>query len=190
MLIKTKICFIADHENKDYLQLSDKCPSQILSVEDPLYSGNEMTDSPSCFSDTGILSLDSDNVQNVSTPTSPQYDSARTCQEETLKSNGNTQCQILQNTPNNSQVTASEKIETSLQDLRHSSDINIVVYTETDVPGTLQTNSKGRSGGYTYDLNQKDSSGIQLEVINYPLESSSWYYIKAAFLLNEVLWCY
>lgn len=181
MLIETKIYFITDDENKDYLQSSDKCPSQTLSVEDPLYSGNEMTDSPSCFLDTGVLSLDSDNVQNVSTPTSPQYDLARTCQEETMKSNWNAQCQILENSPDNSQVIVSGKMETSLQDLRHSNDVSIVVYTETDVPGTLQTNSKGRSGGYTYKLNEKDSSGIQLEAINYPLESSSWYYIKTFF---------
>lgn len=49
-----------------------------------------MTDSPSCFSDTGELSLYIDNVQNGSTPSSPQCDSAGTCQEETMKSNGNT----------------------------------------------------------------------------------------------------
>lgn len=140
-----------------------------------------MTDSPSCFSDNGVLSLDSDNVQNVSTPTSPQYNSARTCQEETVKSNGNTQCQILENSPDNSQVTVSGKMETSVQDLRHSNDVSIVVYTETDVPDTLQMNSRGRSGGCTYKLNEKDLSGIQLEAINYPLESRSWYYIKRTF---------
>ncbi|XP_023701456.2 uncharacterized protein LOC111861265 isoform X3 [Cryptotermes secundus] len=165
--------FKHDDENKDHLPSSDKCPSQTLLVEDPLYSGNGMTDSPSCFSDNGVLSLDSDNVQNVSTSTSPQYNSARTCQEETVKSDGNTQ-QILENSPDNSQVTVSGKMETSVQDLRHSNDVSIVVYTETDVPDTLQTNSKGRSGSYTYKLNEKDSSGIQLEAINYPLESRSW----------------
>lgn len=145
-----------------------------------------MTDSPSCFSDTGVLSLDSDNVQNVSTPASPQHDSAWTCREETMKSNGNTQCQILEN----SSDTVSGKMETSVQNLRHPNNVSIIVYTETDVPGTSQANSKGRSGGYTYKLNDKDSSGIQLEAINYPLESSSWYYIKTTFFLYAVLWCY
>lgn len=141
-----------------------------------------MTSSASCFSDTGVLSRDSGNIKNVSTPTSPQHDSARTCQEETVKSNGNAQCQILENSPNNYQVTESRKMETSVQDLRHSDDVSIVVYTETGVPGTLQTNSKARSKGYTYKGNKKESSGIQLEVINYPLESCSWYYMKAKFV--------
>jgi hypothetical protein len=146
-----------------------------LSIEDLLYSGNEITSSPSCFSDIGVLSRDSDNVQNVSTPTSPQHDSTRTCQEETTKSNGNTQYRILENPTNNFQATEPGKTETSVQDLRHSDDVSIAVCTETGMPDTLQTNSKARSRGYTYKVNEKESSGIQLEVINYPLESSSWY---------------
>lgn len=78
-------------------------------------------------------------------------------------------------------------METSDQDLRHSDDVGIVVYTETGVPGTLQTNSKARRRGYTYKGNKKESSGIQLEVINYPLESCSWYYMKANFFMYVVL---
>jgi hypothetical protein len=79
-------------------------------------------------------------------------------------------------------------MKSCIQDLRHSSDVNIAVYTETDVPGALQTNNEGTSGSYTHELNQKDSSGIQLEVINYPLETNSWYYIKSEFLFYEIAW--
>jgi hypothetical protein len=75
------------------------------------------------------------------------------------------------------------KRETSVQDLRHSNDATIVLYTESSMPDMLQTNSKARSESYTCKVNEKESTGIQLEVLNYTLESSSWYWVKAAFVM-------
>jgi hypothetical protein len=153
-----------------------------------VFSGNEATSSASCFSGIGVVSVNSDSVQNVNTSTSPQHDSARTCQEDAPQSNGNKQCRILENTPNSRQVALVEGVESCFRSLRRSSDINISVYTETDAPGALKTNSEGRSGSYAHELNQKDSSGMQVEVINYPVETSSWYYIKVEFLFYEIAW--
>jgi hypothetical protein len=178
--------FVADDENKDHLQSSSNYPSETLSIEDPLYSGNEMTNSASCFSDIGVLSLDSENVQNISTPTSPQQVSAKTCQEGTSQSNGSRECRILNNIPNSKQMAVAEEDESHVQGWRHSNDINIVVYTETDTQSALQMNDERTSGGYAHELNRKDLSGMQMEVTNYALETSSWYYIKAVLFYDFV----
>jgi hypothetical protein len=161
VLIKSKICFIADSESKDHLHLSDNCASQTLLAKDSLCPDNEMNNSASCLSDIGVLSLDSESIQNVSTPTAYEHDSSRTCQDETSQSNGTRQCRILENTCNSKRMSLVEGVHTYVQELRHSSDVNIVVYTETVVPGALQTDNERKSAGYAHERKQRDSSGIQ-----------------------------
>ncbi|KDR15247.1 Zinc finger and BTB domain-containing protein 48 [Zootermopsis nevadensis] len=121
-----------------------------------------------------MVSLNSDNVQNVNASTSPQHDSVRTCQEDCSQENGNKQCRVLENDPNSRQMALVKEMESCVQDTRHSSDVNNAVYIETNATGALKSNNERTSGSYTHKLNQKDSSGIQLKVTHYPLEKNSW----------------
>lgn len=133
-----------------------------------------------------MVSLNSDNVQNVNASTSPQHDSVRTCQEDCSQENGNKQCRVLENDPNSRQMALVKEMESCVQDTRHSSDVNNAVYIETNATGALKSNNERTSGSYTHKLNQKDSSGIQLKVTHYPLEKNSWYYLKAEYLFYGI----
>jgi hypothetical protein len=186
ILIKSKVCFIAGDEIKDHLHLSGSCATQTLSLDDCLFSGNEVTSSASCISDIGALSVDSDNVQIVSTSTSPQHDPVRTYEADMSQTNDSRLCRIHENASHSGQVALVGEMESCV----HSSDVNVVMCTETDVPGTVNTNNEETYGGYTHEIRQMDLSGMQVEVTNHPLETSSWYYIESAFLFHKIAcWC-
>lgn len=120
-----------------------------------------MKHSASCLSDIGVLSLDSESIQNASTPTAYTRDSSRTCQEEAAQNNDVIECRILETACNTEQIAVVEGMHTYVQKLTPSSDINMVVYTETIVPGALQTENGQKNAGCMHELNQMDSSGIQ-----------------------------
>jgi len=141
--------------------LSDNCASQTSLAKDSLYPDIGLKNSTSCLSDIGVPSLDSESIQNVGTPAAYEHDSSRTCQEETSQSSGNRQCRILESTCNSKQMAVVEGVHNYVQELRHSSDINILVYTETVVPNALETDNEQKSAGYMREINQRDSSGMQ-----------------------------
>lgn len=141
--------------------MSENCASQTSLAKDSLCPVSGMKNSTSCLSDIGVPSLDSESIQTVGTPTAYEHDSNRTCQEETSQSSGTRQCRIVESTCNSQQKPVVEGAHTYVQELRHSSDINILVYTETVVPGALQTDNEQKNAGYMCEINQSDSSGIQ-----------------------------
>lgn len=141
--------------------MSDNCASQTSLAKDSLCPDSGLKNSTSCLSDIGVPSLDSESIQNVGTPIAYEHDSSRTGQEETSQSSGTRQCRILDSTCNSKQMAVVEGVHTYVQELRHSSDINILVYTGTVVPGALQTDNEQNSGGYMREINQRDSSGMQ-----------------------------
>lgn len=124
-------------------------------------SDNGIKNPTSCLSDIGVPFLDSESIQNGDTPTAYKHDSNRTCQEETSQSGGTRQCRILDSTCNSQQMAVFEGVHTYVKELRHSSDTNVLVYTETIVPGASQTDSEQKCAGYMCEINQRDSSGIQ-----------------------------
>jgi len=141
--------------------LSDNCASQTSLAKDSLYPDIGLKNSTSCLSDIGVPSLDSESIQNVGTPTAYEHDSSRTGLEETSESSGTKQCRILESTCDNKQMAVVEGVHTYVQELRHSSDINILVYTETVVPDALQTGNEQNSAGYMHEINRRDSSEMQ-----------------------------
>lgn len=141
--------------------MSDSCGSQTSMAKDSLCPDSGMKNSTSCLSDIGVPCLVSESIQNGGTPTAYEHDSNRTCQQETSQSSGNRQCRILESTCNSQQTAVVEGVHTYIQELRHSSDINVLVYTEAVVQGALQTDNEHKSAGYTCEINQRNSSGIQ-----------------------------
>ena len=141
--------------------MSDNFASQTSLAKDSLCPDSGLKNSTSYLSDIGVPSLDSESIHNVDTPTAYEHDSSRTGQEETSQSSCTRQCRILESTCNSQQMAGVEGVHTYVQELRHSSDINILVYTETVVPGALQTDNEQKSEGYMREVNQRDSSGMQ-----------------------------
>ena len=141
--------------------MSDNCASQTSLAKDSLCPDSGMKNSTNCLSDIGVPSLDSESIQNVSTPTAYEHDSSRTYQEETSQSSGTRQCRILESTCNSRLMAVVEGVHTYVQELKQSSDINILMYTETVVPSALQTDGEQKSAGYMHEINQRDPSGIQ-----------------------------
>lgn len=141
--------------------MSDNCASQTSLAKDSLCPDSGLKNSTSCLSDVGVPSLDSESIQNVGTPTAYEHDSSRTGQEETSQSSGTRPCRIFESACDSKQMAVVEGVHTCVQELRHSSDINIFVYTETVVPGALQTDNEQKSAGYMREVSQRDSSGMQ-----------------------------
>ena len=152
--------FITETENKEHLHLFDNCASQTSLAKDSLCPDSGLKNSTS-LSEIGVASLDSESIPNVGTPIAYEHDSSRNGQEETSQSSGTRQCRILDSTCNSKQMAVVEGVHTYVQEPRHSSDINILVYTETVVPGALQTDNEQKSAGYMCEINQRDSSGMQ-----------------------------
>jgi len=140
--------------------LSDNCASQTSLAKDSLCPDIGLKNSTSYLSDIGVPSLDSESIQNVGTPSAYEHDSSRTGQEETSQNSGTRECRILESTCNSKQMAVVDGIHTYVQELRQNSDINILVYTETVVPGSLQTDNEQKSAGYTSEINGRDSSGM------------------------------